>query len=327
MKAVQSWFVVLCAFVFAGISAGAAKEDEQTVSEWSKPSRDLQMRVTAPRYFNVGGDRDFSVKCEIKNVGKKEVAVLHRAKTFLVNDSAEIKQCLRYYGSTEIQASPVLKPGETTRWWQRARAPGDGTFKLYVCWDGDEGLDTPTVPITLKTAADAGNMELLRKRLHEHAKEFPAVVPNVLPQKATYKTITFTNDPVIANGQLWSAVRFVMPEQGGNLAFSYVNHFFFCSILPAEGPLAIDWYTPPDTRTLKRDVPGIGNKGVLMTFDRCRPPEVKPKNEYYFCFTTADFGAHVPSVTVSLNIEETAKPFSEIFSEMYDATEPKSIRR
>ena len=238
-----------------------------------------------------------------------------------MDEAGQTNKCLRY--NDGVYARPVLKPGETTGWWQNGKAPGEGQFQLYVRWDEDEGVESPPTPISIRTVTlQEKELERIRTlRIQEHADEFVTLVPNTALEKVAYTKVLFTNDPVIVNGWLYNAFSFTMPEQEGDLVWSFVLEDFDHNginfyIAPAQGTMeGFKSFVP---QLLKADVSHVAKKGdavIFQTLDRSR---LKAGGRYIIWLQC--MYRDIPSVMVSLNIlDKRGKSFSDIFPETYGA--------
>ena len=319
MTTIRKWIGGWIVLMMAGSCLGSPG-DALTVSEWSPVRSNLALRVSCPsRYEYDENTKDIYIKCEIKNTGTSDATVLQRARVFLVSESGQTNRCLHYMDNG--WASPVVKPGETTTWWQHGQAPGEGTFATFVRWHNDEGMESATLPIALAASTiEAANLEQVRvQRLQEQAATFAVLSANTMTDKVAYTHIVLTNDPVIVNGGLYRAFSFAVPEQAGDLVWSFVvkQKGFSWYIAPEQGTM--QGFRHFNSLKLSQDVPGIGMKGDEVYFQILRRSEFKEPGRYFIWFQSM-YG-DVSSVTVSLNFFDRTgfSTMTDFFSGLFES--------
>ena len=319
MTTIRKWICVWSVLLMAGRCLGSPG-DALTVSEWSPVRSNLALRVSCPRRYEYDAKAlDIYVKCEIKNTGTGEATVYQRGRVFLVDAAGQTNRCIGYTGGLEV--GPTLEVGEVSSWWQNGKIPGEGSFALFVRWNEDEGLESERIPISLVASTiEEKDLERVRaERLQERADSFLALVPNTEPGTVAYAKVNFTNDPVIVKGCLYNAFSFEVPEQAGDLVWSFAledpdHNGFNWYILPDQGTMR--GFPAFDRRYLQRDVPGVGKKGDVVVFQFLQRAEFKPRGRYLMWFQSLH--RDVPSVTVSLNfLDRTGISLADIYTGIF----------
>ena len=308
------------AVMFAGTCYGTETQYFVT-SRWSPSIEGLRIRISSPPVIAASREGlDFFVKCEVQNTGKSNKPVVQRAGIFLVEKSGTSTGCLRH--SAGVYELPLLKPGESTTWWQHGRAPRTGKFQLYVRWDGKEGVQSPKLPVSVVRSEIASGKQLGTTRdrlLQEHADDFESLSLHTNPRKVIYSKVSFPNDPLIIDGYLYNAISFIVPKPGGALMWSLVvpdplHNRLDWYILPAQG--SMQGFRRLLSKTMKRDVPGVGRKGDVIVFQRLAKSRLKPNQRYLIWFRC--LYRDVPHVVISLNMaKKDTVPFKDFFSGIF----------
>ncbi len=293
--------------VLFGAQCLAGPAASYRMSEWSKITSNLSMRVSCPSncIASPRGDGDFDIyaKCEVRNTGKEAIAVRQRARLYLVDDTGQTTKCQHY--ATGVYPSPLVRAGEVTSWWENGVFQREGAVKLYACWEEkNEMLQTSAIPITIRQAKLRDDLEGFRRSvLQKHVQEFARLVPNTNLAAASFTKVVFTNEPIAIDGLLYNAFSFVMPDEAGDLIWSLVyetpaNNEIFWYIIPEQGTR--QGFESGNSETLQIDYPGIGRKGDKLLLQKLERANLTPNQRYLIWFQCPY--RDVPAVTVSLNV-------------------------
>lgn len=241
-------------------------------------------------------------------------AVWQRGRLWLANEAGQEAKCLRY--DAGVYPSPVLRPGETTSWWQHGVITNAGTYRLSGQWEGSADLRTQPVPVAITYAGSGGDVEGGRRRsLQLHMEEFSTLVPNTNLATAAFTTFVFTNNPVVIRGLLYQAFCFVMPDVPGDLLWALVfeqpsrNHIVWYIIPEKDTMQGFDTF---HTESVEMDYPGIARTGDQFLVQSLAGRNLVPGKRYAIWFQCQY--REVPSVTLSFNILDRGTTSGDLLS-------------
>ena len=297
----------------------------QSPSASSAPAHDVSsnwnLTITAPPIIEASNSNlDFYVKCKLTNLNAAPASAIDRAHICLI-DSGSHTQMLYHYPKGYDEPS-TLATGQTITWWQHARATNEGPGTLFARWDGTDTVQSASIPTTIhRTVLTASYDDYRNDILRRFTDRYPEIIPNTSTGTVSYTCIDFTNDPVVVDGNVYQAITFVVPPNGGDLEWSlviplYYRFHFYWYIVPADN-CTIPGFDVFFSASVGNHFPDIAEMGDLAVCQILPSEQLIPLHRYYIWFQCDQ--RDVPHLAMSVNIfPEAIYPFHRIFHRVYN---------